>query len=292
MIEGNVKRFRWVALAVPIIVLAMAAPAPAAEKEHHPLKEYARFTQCPTEASQVALCIFAEAYGGEFQIGNVDTPITKPLVLQGGLRKVVGDEYEAIPASNGESLVKAPQVVPGGIFALVKEGRYPWYLRNFCKNFSNNSECMVTATPEVVGPPTLDLGAVIGGVGTALTMPLRLHLKNPFLGGKCYLGSTSNPIALAFTDGTEPPLGIEPELEGQVGHFESLEEVLADYGSEDVDNAYSAPGVEGCGGPQSLVVDREIDEKQALPSPAGHNRARLIGTNYLATAEEVSKSEA
>ncbi len=293
MIKGNVKRFLGVALVVPIVALATAASA-AAEKEHHPTGEFARFSQCATESPLAAACSVAEAHGGEFQIGNLDVPITKPIILQGGLRIIEGiEENEVTPATDGESLVRTPEAVPGGIFALVKEGHYPGYLRTFCKNFPNNSECKVTATAELVGKPYFSLTSLVDEQGTGLALPLRFHLKNPFLGSRCYIGSASNPITPAYSTGTVPPLGVEPAMKGQFGQLaQTREGVLVATGDETVDNAFSAPGAEGCGGPQSLIVDREIDQKQALPSPAGHNRSRLFNTLYLAGHEAVLDSEA
>ncbi len=295
MIKGNIKRFAWVGLAVPIVALAVATSASATEKEHHPTGEFARFSQCPTENPLTEACTLAEAHGGEFQIGNLDIPITKPVILQGGLYGVEEtEEDEVLPATDGESLVKTPEVLPGGIFALVKGGHYPGYLRNFCRNFPNNSECRVTTTAELVGKPYFSLVRFIEEQNTALTLPLRFHLKNPFLGSKCYIGSASNPITPAYTTGSRPSIGLEPELKGQFGQVETIGggAILVTTNDEAVDNAFSASGAEGCGGPQSLIVDREIDQKQALPSPTGHNRSRLINTLYLVGHEAVLESEA
>jgi hypothetical protein len=291
VIKGAIKRFVWVALATSTAVFGMTVSASA--EAHHPMGNYAKFSHCPTENPKSILCNIGESTSGEFQIGNANIPITKPSILQGALGLNEAEEVEFIPATEGESLVKSAEVMSGGIFALVKEGRYPWYLRNFCKNFPNNSECKVTATTELVGLPIFNLGNLISEQGTAIDLPLRLHLKNPFLGGKCYIGSTSSPITIAYTTGSKPPLGVEPEIKGKFGHLEGIEEgnILVDQENEIVDNAYTAPKAEGCGGPQSLIVDREIDEKQALPSPAGHNRSRLIGTLYLASVEAVRNSE-
>jgi hypothetical protein len=295
VIKDNIRRLVWVALVAPIAVLAAAAPA-SAEKEHHPTGDYSIFEQCPTENPEINICSFAEAHGGEFQIGNLSIPITKPIVLQSGLNK--NEEtfiLTALPATNGETLVKATQVVSGGIFAVVKEGRYPWYLRNFCKNFPNNSECKVTATAEIVGQAHIDLGDIISAQDTALEIPLRFHLKNPFLGGKCYIGTASTPATIAYTTGSKPPLGVEPELIGIAGTLEGIEKdednIVVLRGSELVDNAFSAPTAEGCGGPQSLIVDREIDEKQGLPAPAGHSRSRLVATMSIALPSAVLESE-
>jgi hypothetical protein len=191
-------------------------------------------------------------------------------------------------------LEKTAEVVPGGIFGLVKEGRYPWYLRSFCRSFPDNSQCRVTLTPELVDPLTLHFENFITQEGIGLEMPLRLHLKNPFLGDKCYIGSASNPVTPAFSTGSKPPFGLEPEVTGELDGTFSEEEgaILIIPKTELVDNAYPTPGAEGCGGPQSPIVDREIDEKQALPSAAGHSRARLDVVLALTAAGNVEESEA
>ncbi len=292
--KGTIRWLACIALAAATAVLGMASSASAAEKEHHPTGNFARFEQCQTENPKSILCNVAEATGGELQVGNINIPITK-LVLQGAIgefNEATGNN-EFVPAADGESLVRSPQVVTGGLFGLVKGGHYPGYLRNFCKNFPSNFECRVTATPELVGPVAVSVGNLIGEQGTAVEMLLRLHLNNPFLGYKCYIGSASDPVTLKYTTGSMAPLGVEPEVKGKFGHLEGIEEgeILVDLENEQVENAFSVPGAEGCGGPQSLIVDREIDYKQGLPSPAGHNRSLLIGTLYLASTEATLKSE-
>jgi hypothetical protein len=290
VIKGNIKRLASVAVGVSLAVLAMAASAPAAEKEHHPMGEYARFKACPTEQQEAPslICILAEVHGGDLQIGNLNIPVTESFDLQGGL----DPEVEFYPPANGETLTKARSTVPGGILGLVKEGRYPWYLRNFCRHFPNNSECKVLATPEVIGQPSFSVFNLSSEQGVGLELPVRVHLQNPFLGGKCYIGSASAPIVIALTTGSMPPLGVEPEVSGRFGSLLTIGEILAAIGDVVVDNAFAAPGAEGCGGPQSLVVDREIDERQALPAPAGHNRVWLESDLYIAAREEVLNSEA
>jgi hypothetical protein len=120
--KGNTKRSVWVALIAPIVVLALATSAAATEKEHHWEGEYAKFDQCPAENPNADACFLAEAHGGEFQIGNIDTPIARPILLQGALRfdEETG-EGEVIPATNGETLMKVPQVVPEVYLRLSKK---------------------------------------------------------------------------------------------------------------------------------------------------------------------------
>ena len=78
--------------------------------------------------------------------------------------------------------------------------------------------------------------------------------------------------------GTHPPAPNKP-IRGSEGHFyEEFENRLEfDYFSlaELVDNAFSVPAAEGCGGQFSSLVDPIVDAKLGLPSKAGHNTAIL-----------------
>src|SRR6185312_4905485 len=134
--------------------------------------------------------------------------------------------------------------------------------------------------------------------GAALTLPLRLHLKNPFFGASCYIGSESNPLLLHLTVGqTNPPKGYEP-LRGKLGEPETLEEkeepVLRVSGNLLVDNTFSAPEAEGCGEPSGKgkgSLDATIDEKLKIPDEAGENTAILGGALEIATLGRVVASE-
>jgi hypothetical protein len=58
-----------------------------------------------------------------------------------------------------------------------------------------------------------------------------------------------------------------------------------------VDNSFSAPAAEGCGGLSSFLIDPILDSKIGLPAQAGHNSATLSGTLRTASAEAVIASE-
>lgn len=290
MSQSNVKRFMGAVLVLPIALFAMVASAAAKE----PTGDFAVYKQCPTNNPAVNLCFATRTESGEFEVGKISVPVVKAQIVQfGAIENEEGGET-FVGAENGETLVKTPQVVPGGIFALVKEGRYPWYLRNFCRNFPNNSECKVTSTVEIVGQPTVSRTNLLSKEGVALGLPVRLHLKNPFLGGRCFIGSATSPLQINLTTATTNPPPPNLPVTGAIGELEFTDEFTDIILKNDIvlDNTFSAPGVEGCGGPQSIIVDGEIDQKSALPSPAGHNAAKLSGTLFNATAEGVTKSEA
>ncbi len=153
----------------------------------------------------------------------------------------------------------------------------------------------MTATIEGVADPSnpvlVNFENFFGKSGASLTLPIRVHLNNPWLGNSCYIGSESSPIELQLTDGiTSPPEPNKP-ITGNIGHFYEEEEVEVNVEDSVLDNAFSVPAAEGCGGPFSSILDPVIDTTLGLPSKAGYNTAILTGTHRLATVENVIKSE-
>ncbi len=284
-------QFLGVTLVVPIAMLASAASASAVV--HHPTGDYAKFSQCPWENPAVEICVDAETKGN-FSFGGDAIPVIKPEIFEGGysINPETGKETFVAPL-NGEELIRVPQIVPAGLLANVRAGRYPGYLRAFCKNFPLNSVCKLTAAAEVVGEPDLNTTNLLSETGVALEVPAAFHLKNPFLGSKCYLGSASEPILFKFTTGvTDPPPPNLP-IHGVAGHLELLEEssIITTKGATLVDNAFALPVVHGCGGPQAIVVDKEFNEINELPEAPGKSSIELTGELSIASAAAVKASE-
>jgi hypothetical protein len=296
VIKSNLMRLVGAALVASIALLGASVSASAGT--FHPTKSYVKMTECPLEQiPYVELCSWAESTSGVFQVGTIDTPVNTPIVLQIGLHENQSTGVlEVVGAANGETISKSPQVIPGGLFSLVREGRYPGYLRRFCQNFPNNSECKATGTAELAGPASnihLNTTNLIFEEGTALEVPIKLHIKNPFLGGKCYVGSDSDPIIVKYTTGTTSPPPPNTPIKGSAGSLEIAEEgnFVRLQGGTLADNSFAAPGAEGCGGPQSVIVDKEINTKDHLPSPAGSNTSTLSGELQEAVAVAVRESE-
>jgi hypothetical protein len=287
----RVKRFLGASLGVSVAVLATAAAASA----HPTTGAYSRFADCPTENPAVEVCAYVDANeGGLFHIGDDLIPL-KPQILQGGYYTNPETGKETfVGAANGETLVKVAQKIPAGFLANVDANRYPMYLRNFCRNFPEDVECKLTVTPELAGQLVLNTTNLITEKGTSLELPVKFHIKNPFLGSHCYIGSDASPVVINFTTGlTAPPLPNEPE-HGKAGKLELLEEnnLAIIKGSTLLDNTFGpVPVATGCGGPQSLLVDKEFDEKNELPVPAGENGITLSGELATASASAVKASE-
>jgi hypothetical protein len=151
----------------------------------------------------------------------------------------------------------------------------------------------VTATTELVAsatnPAILNLPNLSREEGTALVLPVRVHLKNPLLGSGCYVGSEASPLQLHLTTGTS---GSKKGKRGTAETLEEKEQVMLRVSNNTlVDNTFTAPVAEGCGGAFSFLIDPIVDSKLGLPSKAGNNSAVLNGTISAAAAEAVVASE-
>jgi len=284
-----------VSLTASIAMFAVASPALAAT--HHPKGEYAQFAECPLANSTVEDCIVAKTEHGEFSIGKEKVPITNTITLQGGLDHLFTGEEEFFGAENGNTLTKSPQKVPGGLLGLVKCNEISNFIERIaCEVFFENGVTGVNATTELAAPASsihVNTLALLGQEGTALSLPLKIHLENPFLGSSCYIGSNSAPIVIEFTSGTTSPPAPNKPITGKPGEnkFNEAGTILTNTGNELVNNSYGAPGAEGCGGIFSFLIDPIVNSKLGLPSAAGHNTAILKGVLQVAVAAAVKASE-
>jgi hypothetical protein len=283
--------------------LAIASSATA-----EPKGIFKKYNDCPTEVPGNAICTFGVTTSGEFSIGSTKVPINKAITLQGGGIHTGGtnfNEYFLLPARDGNSLSKTELNVPGGLLNIVNceeikgSGFFEVIERASCKAIFENKTTGVTATTELVAsatnPAILNLAALIEESGTAITLPVRVHLKNPLLGESCYIGSEAHPIQLHLTDGTTAPPPPNKPIKGKLGNPTSevekgFESVRITENSL-VDNSFSAPASEGCGGFFSFLIGPIVNSKIGLPSPAGKNTAILSGELNTAEEEAVVASE-
>jgi hypothetical protein len=315
MLEHQVERLKGARRQVFVVGLALVAPVLlglvlVSSASATPKGIFSIFSDCP--AKSVELCQYGQTTSGEFVLGKSKTkvPINQTITLQGGAVKTGNEENERefflIPATDGNSLSKTELNVPGGLLDFIKceeikgNGFFEVLERATCKAiFENPNSTGVTATTEIVAnthnPAILNLIALGRGKGTAITLPVRVHLKNPLLGNSCYVGSESSPIQLHLTTGATSPELPNKSISGKTGTPETLEEneqtLLRLKNNSLVDNAFSAPVAEGCGEFFSFIIDPILDGKIGLPSPDGYNTAVLNGTLNTATAEAVIASE-
>jgi hypothetical protein len=236
-------------------------------------------------------CIYSPTTSGYIKLGKQEVPIVNKQVLQGGLLR---EEEEFVKhlvgALNGETLSKTAQKVPGGLAGLVECNKISNFLvRLACEGIFENGLTGVNAVTELAAPAgsvVLNTAAEQLGQGTALTLPVKVHLENPLLGGECYIGSTKEPITLNLTTGktTGGPTGAP-------GTQKSKEEggILEISGVSLVSNSFSAPGATGCG--LFGILDPLLNAKIGLPAAAGKNTAVLNGSVELANSSAVEASE-
>jgi hypothetical protein len=286
---AGLRKAALVSAAASMLALAVAAPAMAAPKG-----EFEVFAQCPLKNPAVNLCFYATSTGGEFNIGTKKVPINKTITLQGG--SIVNPETGAetfVAAANGETLSKTPLTVPGGLFGIKAPESWPKWLQEWFNKQINEGLTGVTATSELVGTPGISRSNLLSAEGVALSLPVRIKLGNAILGNECYIGSKSSPITFEFTTGTtSPPKPNEP-ITGRIGELEINKTftLVTIKNNKLVDNSFSSPGAEGCGGFFSFFIDPLVNKMLGVPSAAGHNTAILEGTLKNASASAVKASE-
>jgi hypothetical protein len=297
----NNKLIRYVSLTVAAVIapLALLGGLASPALAHEPTGEYEVFKECPLSVPKIDACVYSLTTSGEVKIGSNSTPITNPIVFQGGeTREVkVVEEVEIeeelvaiskefrkfVPAANGETLTHSPQPVPGGLAGLVNcDDITEPVAKLACILVFENGLTGVNATTELAGEAQYSFGK-LASRETGLIMPVRLHLENPLLGSGCYIGSESEPIKLELTTASPGTSGTVKILNG--GNL-----VIAEKDSA-VDDSFSVPVANGCGGVLSAAIDPVIDLKLGLPSAAGNNSATLNGTLEQASSSAVEKNE-
>ncbi len=281
--------------AASLAALAFAVPAMALK----PTGDFVNFGDCPLNNPSVNQCIFAQTTSGQFSIGSTEVPITKTITLQGGLIFIEEPRSETfVAAKDGNTLSKTPQTVPGGLLKVIAPLGWPEILQIIFNEFINKGITGVTATTELVATPSINRLNLFFGTGTALSLPVRVHLENSFLGSKCFIGSASKPVTVNLTSGTTSPPEPNLPITGSPGEPESKDEgaLLIVKKNSLVENAFAAPSAEGCGeqilfGLFTGIIDSAVNSQLGLPSAAGHNTAILNGQLEDALGSAVKASE-
>jgi len=273
---------------------ALAALAFAGSASAKLTGAYAQFSKCPYTNVEVKKCLYSPTEGGEVVLGLKKVPITSTAVLQGGFGKPNKEtKFSTFYGStDGITLSKAPQSVPGGLLGIVPPEKSPPLVKLLSAFFFENALTGVNSTLELAKTASdikISEAHLAEEIGVALEMPVKVHLENPFLGKSCYVGSSTSPIVFKLTTGfTEPP-GPNKQIRGKAGELELFEEgaVLQLKGTELVDNAWSAPTASGCGGILGFLVNPIINSQLGLPAAAGKNTAILKNTVNVASAAAV-----
>jgi len=287
------RRTRIVGMIVVTTYLTLvAAPSVLAT----PKGEFAPFADCPLSNMELSGCLVAHTKGGKFIVGKDTVPITNVITLQGGfIERSENPALVFVGAADGNTLSKSPQIAPAGLLGVICE-LLPTVLRQVCEEYGSKGLTEVKATTELAASASaigLNEANLIGESGTAVSLPVKVKLENPFLGSNCYIGSNATPIVLKLTTGTTSPPAPNTPIKGKAGTFKPNKEgnILNVTNNSLVDNTFSAPGASGCGGIGSFAVDPAINTALGLPSAAGKNTAILNGTLKQAGAKVVREHE-
>jgi len=270
-----------------LVMLSLVANAAAKLTGH-----FEQFAQCPYTNEEVRKCLYSVTESGEVVLGNKKVPITNPAVLQGGYNRVdeeTGFAKKFFAATNGITLSKAPQSVPGGLLGIVPPEKSPPLVKALSAFFFENALTGVNSTLELAKTASdikISEPHLAEELGVALVLPVKVHLENPFLGKNCFVGSSSSPVTFELTSGVTSPPGPNKSIKGSAGELEFFEEgsVLKLKNSSLVDNAWSAPAASGCGGILAFLVNPIINAQIGLPSAKGKNTAILNGPINVASA--------
>lgn len=276
-----------------LAVTAAAAIGLATSANAAPTGDLAVFEHCPYQNLDVTQCVHSVTNGGSIKLGtsNVPIPSNKQIILQGGVI-TSGSTSTWVDAVGAPTLVAPPLAVPGGLISTVSDN---WFFGplldafNWAIGFAND----VDAVTEKAGAVKFSFTNLLLETGTAVELPIRVKLSNPFLGNDCYIGSTSNPIVLKLTTGTTTQA---PVLTGTMGTLSFSDDFNVSYttGTSLVDSAFTAPAAENCGNTflDRWLVTLAVNAKVGLPSAAGQNRAIMNGSSATAGAPAVRASAA
>jgi len=283
------------------LVVAVAALAFAGSASAKLTGEFTKFAQCPYSNLEVKKCLYSPTEGGEVVLGSKKVPIVNTAVLQGGFSKPDPETgfSKFFGASNGVTLSKAAQPVPGGLAGIVNcKAISNFLLRVSCEVTFENGVTGLNSTLELARPASeiqISENHLAEEIGVALRLPVKFHLENPFLGSECYVGTSSSPVWWELTTGTTSPPAPNKPIKGYSGELELFEEgsVLRLSNAVLVDNAWAAPGTHGCGGFLfELILDPIINAAAGLPAPAGTNTAILKNTINVAAGAAVRLNNA
>jgi hypothetical protein len=284
------KQFGLSIAAAATASLALAASASAGP----PTGDYAQFNHCPQADPTVTSCLYSEVTSGSFTLGTSSVPINKTIVLQGGIGSDP-DTFQTyfVNAVGADTLSQTGLDVPGGLLGIVQGSGFTGALLAAFEAAVHSANG-VTATAELVAPVQINLVNFILGIQPALTLPVRIHLENPFLGSNCYIGSSGSPVNLAMTTGTTAPPSPNTPITGSTGTttFSPDGNITTISGFTLVNNSFSVPAASGCGyWPFVSLITAAVNLKEGLPAASGQNTAIFNGSQKLANKDAVIASE-
>jgi hypothetical protein len=273
------------------MALALVLAPSALASSHHPKGEFAQFGECPLNRATITDCIFSVSTGGAFKVGTKTVPLVNPVTLQGGFEGF-SEAIKFYGAENGDTLSKTAQPVPGGLTGITAPTWWPKFIQDWFNGLIEEGFTGVNATVELTGPSKgltnvhLNTENLLFEEGTALGLPVKVHLENAILGSTCYIGSDKAPVQIDFTTGQSGSLhGAAGELS-----FNETFTLITISGGKLVNATFAAPAASGCGGIFAFLVDPLVNSILGLPTSSG-NTATLEGKLQDAASSAVKASE-
>ncbi|MFD9635277.1 hypothetical protein [Streptomyces violascens] len=272
-----------------LTVLVTAGPASA---DSAPVAQlggnWAPFTRCPVDdpamlaadgRAEIVQCIASHAASGSIKLGSTEV-VTGASDLQAGVVQHTGGAPTLVAPAGG-ALIADSADIPGGLLGLMCPSDIP-VIGEICRQITNSTLNRVTATVESAGLPTgFDLTAGATSGRPILSIPVRIHLQNPFLGSSCYIGSAAHPIVLRPQNVTAPAFGIKRFDGNGTPNTTGVMNRLSLTGASQTDTTFAVPGASGCG--LAGMLDWAVNLKTGLPSAAGNNSVVLDNAStYLA----------
>jgi hypothetical protein len=266
-----------------VVVLA-AVVAPAAASADTLAGEWASFSGCPVDApamlaadgaTVIAACLGGGAPDGSITMGGT-TMSVGAVRLQFGALNQSGTYSLVQPGSGG--LSGDPITVPGGLLGLMCPSDIP-VISQICDAVVGSPLNTVTATLEPAGPATdFNLSAAVSTGQPIMTLPVKIHLQNPFLDRNCYIGSNSDPMVLKVANQTRPAAKFgrfdadgTPNPAGEMNYTDLS-------GANVADTTFAVPAARDCG--LFGLIDSVVNARQGLPSPSGSNSLTLNSTGF------------
>ncbi|QKT11581.1 hypothetical protein [Rhodococcus sp. W8901] len=214
---------------------------------------------CPVEDPAVSTCATVVVRGGDMRIGGLKVPIP-----DGGLKIAGGVKYGTPDPDGNFEEIFVPQMGTSGVFS------NPISIPGGALGIDTPLNLtQIAATVEPVGIPSVDV------LDLKVSMPVRLKLENPLLGGSCYLGSESNPVILNLaTTGNPPSRPIGGAYQGAV--FPNVSHT---------DDTFAVPAASGCGPLGAL--NWAVNLRAGTPSVAGSNELATTSDVYTVPARRV-----
>ncbi|MFF8096379.1 hypothetical protein [Streptomyces sp. NPDC016675] len=247
-----------------------------------PNGEWAPFTRCPVDApamlaadglARTPQCVVSTSPSGSIKLGKTTVTTGRTNLQIGVVQNSDGTSTVVAPA--GGALVADSATVPGGLLGLMCPSNIP-AITAICEQLSNSTLNKITATVESVGAPyDFDQTAGILTDQPIVAIPVRIHLENPFLGSKCYIGTATKPIVLRPENRQFPEFGMSFfRGDGTVAEDGEMSRINLT-GATQNDSSFAVPGASGCGLGLFGLIDAAVNAKTGLPSAAGNNSLTL-----------------